>query len=215
MKPCDHLGKNNKRDPSMKNIRSIHDVSTVLASTASWRSTILTQLGIPHQKQPPKFIEPSYTRGDPVKFIESMAFEKAKSLETDFPTSLIIAADQLVLFEGQLLGKPGTPEKALEQLQGLNGKTHQIITAVAVLFQGKVRMGHDKATLEMTSFSKQELQNYIERDQPWDCAGSYKIESLGGALFSKIQVEDLTTIIGLSGTLVVKFIRDFGFSPLL
>jgi len=199
----------------MSHIQSIHKISVVLASTASWRSTVLTQLGIPHQKKAPNFNEPSYRKGDPVEFIESMAFEKAKSLEADFPTSLIIAADQLALFENHLLGKPGTPEKAFEQLQMLNGNTHQIITAIAVFFQGKVRMGHNKATLKMNSFSDQELRNYIEKDQPWNCAGSYKIESLGGTLFSKIQVEDLNTIIGLPGNLVIRFVRDFGFSPLL
>jgi len=196
-------------------MRSIQEISVVLASSAPWRSSILTQLGIPHQCKAPTFEEPTFSQGDPVKFIESMAYEKAKSLTENFPDSLIIAADQLVLFEDHLLGKPKTSENALKQLTMLNGNQHQIVTAVAILFQGEVRIGHEKAWLEMRTFSEHELLNYIKTDQPLDCAGSYKIESLGGSLFTKIQVQDLNTIIGLPGNLVINFIRDFGYSTLL
>jgi len=196
-------------------MRSIHEISIILASSAPWRSTILTQLGIPHQSQAPDFVEPTFSPGDPVEFIESMAYEKAKSLSENFPDSLIIAADQLALFNDHLLGKPGNSETALQQLMMLNGNEHQIVTAVAVLFQGEVRIGHEKALLEMRRFSEQELLNYIQRDQPLACAGSYKIESLGGSLFSKVQAQDLNTIIGLPGNLVINFIRDFGYSILL
>ncbi len=196
-------------------IRSISTIDVVLASRATWRSDILKQLGIKHRQIEHRYDEPRFASGSLEKFIESIAVEKAKSLELECAGSMIVAADQLISLENTVLYKPGTPERAVEQLQLLNGKEHRLICAVAVLFNGKLKSSVAMAELTMRDLQQQEIKKYVDIDKPWDCAGSYKIESLGASLFEHIKVDDPTTIVGLPSNKLLDILRQFGFSNLL
>lgn len=196
-------------------LRSLSAVDIVLASQASWRSDILKQLGIKHRQIEHRYDEPEFRAGSLENFIENIAIEKAKSLEHDCADSLIIAADQLISLENTVLYKPGTPEKAVKQLMMMNGKEHTLVCAVAVLFNGEVKSSIALAELTMRDLRQQEIENYINADKPWDCAGSYKIESLGASLFKNIKVDDPTTIVGLPSNKLLDILRRFGFSNLL
>lgn len=187
----------------------------VLASEATWRSDILNQLGIGHRCQSHRYQEPIYTGGSLSDFVKQTALEKARSIQNENRSAIIISADQLICLGGEIFYKPGSREKAVVQLQKLNGKTHQLICAVAVLFNQKMAVQHELATLKMRQLTFAEIQNYVDRDQPWGCAGSYRIESLGASLFEAVSVKDPTTIIGLPGNLLLNILREWGFSNLL
>ncbi len=193
----------------------INSKKVVLASQASWRSNILKQLGIKHSQVNHRYKEPKFVQGSLKDFIESIAREKAKSICHEFSEAIIVAADQLICIENQILYKPGNREKAIAQLQMLNGKTHDLICAVSVFYQGSVESDIEIAELEMRVLQEQEIQNYVDSDKPWDCAGSYKIESLGASLFKSINVNDPTAIIGLPSNKLLDILRKMGFSNLL
>lgn len=194
---------------------SLSSIDVILASQASWRSEILKQNNVDHRCFSHKYDEPKFVEGSLSVFVENIAREKAKSLEKDFRDSMIIAADQLISIEGEVLYKSGSREKAIRQLGKLNGKCHQLICAVAVLFRGEMKSQTETATLEMRKLENNEITTYVDFDKPWDCAGSYKIESLGASLFKSISAADPTTIIGLPSNLMIDLIREFGFSNLI
>ena len=196
-------------------LRPLSSQEIILASQASWRSDILKQLGIIHSCCEHQYSEPRFESGSLDQFVESIAREKAKSLLLAYPEAIIIAADQLVTVDGEVLYKSGTAENAINQLQKLRGKTHQLICGVAVLFAGEIKSKIEKAELTMRSLSDAEIRFYVEQDKPWSCAGSYKIESLGASLFESIVVQDLSTIIGIPSNQLITLLREFGFSNLL
>ncbi len=175
----------------------------------------MKQLGIAHQCSDHQFNEPEFQSGSIESFVENIACEKAKSLQNKFPESLIIAADQLCSIDDQVLYKPGTKENAIEQLKILRNRQHKLICSVAVWYKGTIKSETDIARLRMRDLSACEIEAYVEKDEPWGCAGSYKIESLGASLFETLQVEDPTTIIGIPSTKLISILKEFGFSNLL
>ncbi len=194
---------------------SINSKKIVLASTAGWRSDLLNQVGIRHRTAPHKYNEPKYREGSLDQFIENIARQKARSLEDEFPDSIIVAADQLACIEHTILYKPGSREGAVEQLEILNGKTHLLVCAVAVLFEGDLISKIETAELKMRNLQRVEIETYVDRDEPWDCAGAYKYESLGASLFEKVKVNDPSTIIGLPIHSLLSILRGLGFSNLI
>jgi 7-methyl-GTP pyrophosphatase len=193
----------------------VNSKSVILASQAAWRSDLLRQIRIEHTPVHHRFEEPKYEQGPLDKFIENIACEKAKSLEGEFPDSIIIAADQLASVDDQVLYKPGSKEKAIKQLELLNNREHKLICAVAVLFEGKVKSKIAEATLKMRELTREEMISYVEYDKPWDCAGAYKYESLGASLFERVEVEDPSTIIGLPVNHLITLLREWGLSNLM
>ncbi|MCP4295596.1 MAG: septum formation protein Maf [Proteobacteria bacterium] len=199
----------------MKRLTPLKNLDIILASEAQWRSELLARNNIPHRCLPHKLDEPEYAEGSLSDFVQKVALEKGRTLEKDFPDSMIISADQLISINNRVLGKPGNFEKAQEQLEGMNGQTHQLICAVAVIYQDRVEVACDQAQLTMRKLSSEEISNYLRMDRPIYCAGSYKIESLGASLFDEITTRDSSTIIGLPINLLISILRSFGFSNLL
>jgi septum formation protein len=143
---------------------------------------------------------------------EELARGKAESIAASEPAATIIGCDQLVFFEGRILGKPGTMERAIEQLEAMAGRIHELITALVVI-QGDELICHTDITrLTMRPLTRPELKRYAAHDQPVDCAGSYKLEERGIVLFEKIESQDHTAITGLPLIALVGFLRQFGFS---
>lgn len=173
----------------------------VLASQSPYRKQLLARLGVDFVTTHPLFDEDESDIksqiADPEKLVSELAGLKAKSVARLFNDSLIIGSDQLVSFEGKILGKPHTFDKALEQLQSMRGKSHQLLTAVSLIEAENLISFVNKTTLNMKELSDQFLTEYLERDKPFDCAGSYKIERGGITLFDKIECEDFTAIMGL------------------
>lgn len=169
----------------------------ILASTSKYRQELLARLAYRFIAQPPLIDEenekdPTLT---PRALAEHLAFKKAESLKR--PNYVVIGGDQLIAFEGRILGKAHTSEKAVEQLRSMQGKKHELITAICVFDGHQAHLHTDITTMTMRSLSLAQIERYVKRDQATDCAGSYKIEKHGIMLFDKIESQDFTAIQGL------------------
>ena len=171
----------------------------ILASTSPYRRELLGRLGLPFRSVAPEVDEDSYKSLDltPTMLARTLARAKARSVAERFPDAVVIGSDQLVEFQGRVLGKPQTESRAVEQLLDLAGRSHRLITSIAIADALGIEEATDVTTLQLRSLVRDEAVRYVDTDRPIDCAGSYKIESLGIALFDRIESEDYTAIIGL------------------
>lgn len=185
----------------------------VLASTSVYRRTLLARLGLPFRCLAPRVDEEATKRGDwdPRELAEHLALAKARSLCKAEPNATLIGSDQLVSFAGRIYGKPGTTEGAVEQLLAMTGKSHQLITALAVWTQGQTYVHTDITTMHMRSLSRVELERYVAADHPLDCAGSYKLEERGISLFDRVETQDYTSIMGLPLIALTSLLRTLGY----
>jgi septum formation protein len=140
-----------------------------------------------------------------------LATEKVNSLISQHPLDTIIGGDQVVDLDGMILGKPTTVHAAIDQLIELSGRSHRLATAVAVWDEGRLNTHVDITTLTMRTLELSAIRRYVEADQPLDCAGSYKLESRGIALFERIETADYTAIIGLPLMALTSMLRGVGY----
>ncbi|MCF8060560.1 MAG: Maf family protein [Bacteriovoracaceae bacterium] len=186
----------------------------ILASTSPYRFELLKKLALNFECAPSHVDEDHYKDQitDPLELTKRLAFEKAKSVAEKFPDAIVIGGDQVSLFEGEILGKPHTPEGAFKQLSMLQGNTHQLFTATSVLGPALREDWVEVITLKMKPLTSEEIKRYIEKDRPLDCAGSYKIEQLGISLFEEIDCFDQNAIVGLPLIKLSEVLRTQGFS---
>lgn len=187
----------------------------VLGSTSPYRKALMQTLGIAFDVAKPTLDEDQAQdvllkkNCSPLEVATSLARLKAESLKDE--SLVIIGGDQLINLEGQILGKPKTVAKAIEQLTAMKNKTHEIITAVCITTPEKNIEFYDIAKLKMKDLSAKEIEDYVQLDQPLDCAGSYKIEKNGKKLFSEIEAQDLTAIEGLPLISLSHFLQTLGY----
>lgn len=193
----------------------------VLASTSVFRRDLLARLRLPFETAAPRFDElsppPGPADADTVRaLVRENAVGKALSLRDSYPDALILASDQLGECEGRVLAKPGTVERAVEQLLHLAGKEHRLHNAVVLLETRDGRLVQELMTsrLRMRSLTEERIRRYVELERPLQSAGSYLSEALGVALFDSLGGDDPTAIIGLPLTSVVRLLERFGVSPL-
>ncbi len=175
----------------------------LLASTSRYRAALLSRLGLPFRCLPPHCDEEALKRPGlaPQALSEMLAMAKAKSLVGTNPAATIIGGDQIAALESadgwRILGKPGTAAAARDQLALMAGRSHRLYTAIAILHGGQVLSHTDVTTLHMRPLAPAQIARYVEADQPLDCAGSYKLEARGIALFERIESGDHSAITGL------------------
>ncbi len=186
----------------------------VLASTAKWRSDILTQLGIAHRVITPRFTETPFDDGSVEDHAQQMARGKAESLARDFPNALIIAADQLCVLDYDVLGKPGDLAVAKGQLQRLQGRQHRLVTGLSMIYKGRRMTRLDEAYLTMRPLNEKEIDFYLKADNPIFACGAYRIESLGLSLFTEIDARDPHSVTGLPSCLLIEMISGLGLTNL-
>lgn len=184
----------------------------ILASTSVYRRELLSRLGLAFQAKAPLFDEDSYkSQGiTPLALAETLAAGKARSLATS--SNCVIGGDQLVSLDGQIIGKSKSFERACEQLAMMSGKTHKLITAVIVIHKGYEIPYTDITRLTMRSLSRNQIEAYVQAENPIDCAGSYKIESRGISLFEKIESQDFSAIQGLPLLWLTKTLSHVGYN---
>lgn len=187
----------------------------ILASTSSYRSNLMQRLGLPFSAVAPKYEEVRLHQPHE-KIAAVHALGKAKSLAEEYPDSLIIGSDQLVSFEDNIMGKPGDEEAAVKQLMRLQGRSHLLITALVVYEPATARkeFALDIHEMNMRPLSESSIRAYVNRDQPIYCAGSYKLEELGIALFTTIGGSDDTAVVGLPLMKLVELLLRFDVDPL-
>ena len=191
----------------------------VLASTSVYRRELLRRLGVAFRCVAPRLDEASLeTEGrEPVQIAALLALGKASSILPLEPSATIIGSDQVVAIEGRILGKPGSHKGAVDQLTSLSGRTHELITAVAVLKAGERPqearqswLHSDVTRMTMRALSYGEIERYVDHEKPFDCAGSYKFEARGIVLFEKVETDDPSAITGLPLIALVSFLRSIG-----
>lgn len=171
----------------------------ILASTSPYRRELLARLGLLFEIINPQTDETPLPDETPEILALRLSEAKARAVAADFPNSLIIGSDQVAVMEGHIFGKPGTHECALEQLRLLRGRTVNFFTGLCLL---NTETGHTQVRgiptlVTFRNLSDSEIENYLRRERPYNCAGAAKSEGLGIALLDKIQGDDPNALIGL------------------
>lgn len=186
----------------------------ILASTSIYRKELLSKLSLDFTAHAPDFDEESVKNQGltPENLASLLAKEKAQSLRGKFPQATIIGSDQVVALENQIFSKAVHRENAINSLKKLQGQRHKIITAICVLGpKGEILEHTDITYMQMRLLQDEEIERYVDLEQPLASAGSYKIEGLGISLFEKIESEDFNAIIGLPLIKLCRMLRSLGY----
>lgn len=188
----------------------------LLASTSKYKRQVFERLGLPFAVAAPPYAEIKPRGMAPQQVALHLAEGKARSLRADYPEHVIVAGDQVLECEGELLSKPGTIERAVAQILALQGKTHRLLTAYCILdpSDDSVRKGVDQALIRFHAGLHPEfVRRLVEADQSQDCVGAYKFESRGPLLMESVQMKDPNAIIGLPLFELIAQLADIGFYP--
>ncbi len=181
----------------------------VLASTSSARRALMEGLGLPFRAVAPE-VEEVVAPGTPASHaVALLAERKARAVYARFPRALIIGSDQLVSLQGQPLGKPPDAAAARAQLASLRGKTHDIFTGVSIIGPGFVVTEVDSARLTVLPLTDAEVEGYVATGEWQGCAGGYRVEGRGQAIFQRIE-GDRSAIQGLPMQRVTRILREAG-----
>ena len=186
----------------------------ILASTSRYRSELLARLGLPFTARSPDVAEDAIAGEAPAAMAARLALAKAASIVA--ANAIVIGSDQVASLDGQVLRKPGSGEVAVAQLRLAQGRAVVFNTAVAVIATGSgTTLRHvDRTEVLFRRLDDAALERYVQLESPLDCAGSFKSEGLGVALFERISSEDPTALIGLPLIFVADALRKLGADPL-
>jgi septum formation protein len=195
-------------DPSVPPVRPL-----ILASTSRYRAALLERFGLPFTAEDPR-VEESTRKGEtPRARAFRLAESKAEAIAIRFPNALVIGGDQVPATSTTILDKPGNAANCREQLKLLSGSTAEFYTACTVrCVEAGVKLSHvDTTAVKLRPLSDAEIDRYIEREKPFDCAGGFKAEALGITLFERIDTEDPTAIVGMPLIWLASALRGTGF----
>ncbi len=191
----------------------------VLASQSRYRRELLERLRIPFSWEKPQLDEEAVKSAlladgtKPQDLAQKLAHAKAASLAQSRPDVWVLASDQLLSFQGEILGKNPTRDTAISCLTKLSGQSHELITAWTLLKgPNEICSGVHISRIRMRQLSAPEIERYVDHEQPFDSAGSYKMESLGISLVDAIDTTDFTAIIGLPLIELTRHLRQIGFN---
>lgn len=171
----------------------------LLASSSPYRRELLARLRLPFVCASPDIDESHRANESAVGLVQRLAEEKARALAADYPGHLIIGSDQVAVLNGKILGKPHTFERAREQLSAASGSCVTFLTGLALFNSstGVCQVDHVPFTVHMRTLDQASIERYLQAEQPYDCAGSFKAEGLGVSLFQATEGCDATSLIGL------------------
>ena len=188
----------------------------ILGSTSRYRRELLTRLRLPFEVEAPGVDETPRPGEAPAALAQRLALEKARAVAARHPQDVVIGSDQVADLAGEPLGKPGDHARAVAQLQRMSGQRVVFQTALAVVRQDTGFEAVDLAAVSVTfrTLSDTEIETYLRLDEPYDCAGSARSESLGVALLSAIDSDDPTALVGLPLIRTCALLRAAGLDPL-
>jgi septum formation protein len=181
----------------------------VLASGSPRRRQLLEMLGIPFRVVAPHVQETLGAAEQPEAYVTRLAREKARSVAAREPGAVVLAADTTVVLRGRVFEKPATPAEAVEMLNRLQGRKHQVLTAVAVARDDRVEHALDATDVTFRRLSSQQLEDYVATGEPLDKAGAYAIQGKGAALVEGIR-GDFFGVMGLPLRLALDLLAAFG-----
>ena len=188
----------------------------ILGSTSRYRRELLQRLRLPFEVVSPQVDETPQAGEAPAALALRLALAKARAVAAQRPEAVVIGSDQVAELDGQAIGKPGTHERATAQLRLMRGRQVVFQTAVAVVraaagFEGTLLA---PVTVRFRDLADAEIERYLRLEQPYDCAGSAKCETLGIALLDAIESDDPTALVGLPLIRTCRLLREAGLDPL-
>jgi septum formation protein len=187
--------------------------SLILASTSVYRRQLLDRLGLPYTVESPGVEESSLPGESPQALAARLANAKAEAVARRHPQAWVIGSDQVAERDGQALGKPGDHLRAVAQLQAASGRPLRFHTAVCVrCIASETMLQHlDVTEVKFRTLDDVCIERYLQAERPYDCAGSFKSEGLGIALFESIGNSDPTALVGLPLIALARMLREAGF----
>jgi MAF protein len=186
----------------------------ILASTSSYRAQLLDKLGLAYETCSPNVDETPLENEDAKSLVMRLAESKAKAGYNE-SNALVIGSDQVCVIDGKIIGKPGNRENAITQLKSQSDKTIHFYTGLA-LFNTKTKTCQtrlDTFSVTFRALSEEQITRYVDIEQPYFCAGSFKSEGLGIALFSELSGKDPNTLVGLPLIDLVDMLANEGVHP--
>ena len=186
--------------------------SLVLASTSPYRRDLLARLRLPFEVVRPEVDEVAQPGETPIALAQRLAAAKAEAVAMPADDAWVLGSDQVAELDGAALGKPGGREAALAQLAAMAGRGVAFHTAVCLAHgDGRRRQALDTTVVRFRALSSAEIARYVDAEQPFDCAGSFKSEGLGITLFEAIASQDPTALVGLPLIATARLLREAGF----
>lgn len=186
----------------------------VLASSSPYRRELLQRLRIPFSWRSPDIDESALANESPQALVQRLAQSKARALEGEFSQHIIIGSDQVAVLNDRIIGKPGNANTAIEQLTAASGRCVHFYTGLCVYnsLTQSVQVDTVRYSVHFRLLSPEQIQRYVELEQPLDCAGSFKSEGLGISLFQAMEGSDPTSLIGLPLIRLCDMLNNAGFS---
>lgn len=188
----------------------------VLASTSPFRRELLARLGLPFLTASPDVDETPLPGEAPETTAMRLSESKARAVAARHPEALIIGSDQVACLEGRVFGKPGSHDNAVRQLQTMRGRSVNFFTGLCLLNArtGLARLRGVSTLVTFRDLSDDEIERYLRKEQPYNCAGSAKSEGLGIALIARMAGEDPNALIGLPLIALCDLFREEGVNPI-
>ncbi|EMM3428991.1 TPA: septum formation inhibitor Maf [Klebsiella aerogenes] len=189
----------------------------LLASTSPWRRMLLEKLTLPFECAAPEVDETPQPGESARQLVVRLAQAKAQALASRFPQHLIIGSDQVCVLDGEITGKPHTEENAHRQLRKASGTIVTFYTGLALYnsANGHLQTECEPFDVHFRHLSDQEIEAYIRKENPLQCAGSFKSEGLGITLFERLEGRDPNSLVGLPLIALCQMLRREGVNPLL
>ncbi len=188
----------------------------VLASTSPYRKELLQRLHLPFETISPEVDETRQPGESAESLVARLAEAKARAVAETLHEGLVIGSDQVAVLEGEVLGKPGGHEQAVAQLQNASGKTVRFLTGLCVVnaATGNSQLEVVPFEVEFRTLTPEQIEHYLRREEPYNCAGSFKSEGLGIALFERLRGDDPNALIGLPLIRLTRMLEREGLAVL-
>lgn len=189
----------------------------ILGSSSPYRKALLEKLGMPFSCQSPDIDETEQTDERPNELVERLAIAKAKKIAEHNQNALIIGSDQVAVLDDKIIGKPADHPAAVEQLLKASGREVHLYSGLCLYNSATGRFQHcvEPYSVVFRTLTLEQIEQYLRKDQPYQCAGSLKSETLGIALLSKLQGDDPNALIGLPLIRLVDMLLNEGIDPVL
>lgn len=184
----------------------------ILASSSPYRKSLLQRLGIPFETVVPRIDESRLDDETPAQLVKRLARLKAEAAGMGIADALIIGSDQCAVIDGHVLGKPGNFERAFLQLKNASGNMVEFHTGLCLLDTSGNRSQIDEIRFRvyLRDLSDEQIRRYLNRERPFDCAGSFKAEGLGIALFTRMEGDDPNALVGLPMIRLISMLEQMG-----
>jgi septum formation protein len=186
----------------------------ILASSSPYRRELLARLKIPFEVVLPEIDETPRPDETPQALVERLSVEKAQAVATGQRRALVIGSDQVAVYNGQIVGKPHSHDRAVEQLRMASGRTVTLYTGLAVVNTDTQRVQCEVIPfrVQFRALSDEQIESYLRKEKPYSCAGSVKSEGLGIALLERFEGDDPNTLIGLPLIRLVHMLENEGLA---